>query len=73
MGLPSVNVLLFFIGEREREREREKASTEEPRDRFGDIGGCPQLFATFTLAFHLHTHLLINDPATKVPSLLSKF
>jgi hypothetical protein len=69
MGLPSVNVLLFFIGE----REREKASTEEPRDRFGDIGGCPQLFATFTLAFHLHTHLLINDPATKVPSLLSKF
>jgi hypothetical protein len=66
-------MFFFFSLEREREREREKASTEEPRDRFGDIGGCPQLFATFTLAFHLHTHLLINDPATKVPSLLSKF
>ena len=66
---PSVNVLLrcgnfhFFSStsfhwresERERERLREMASTEEPRDRFGDIGWRPQLFATFTLALLLHT------------------
>lgn len=30
-----------------RERERERASFCEPRDRFGDIGWCPQLFALF--------------------------
>jgi len=41
----------MFIGERDSRR----ASTGEPRDRFGDIGWCPQLFDSFNLYFLIST------------------